>query len=215
VRIIIADDAALIREGLTRLVAEMGHEVIASVASAPDLLAAVASEAPDVVVTDIRMPPRNEDDGLRAALTLRASHPGLPVLLLSQHAERAYAEELLADGVGGVGYLLKDRVGDLGAFARALETVASGGTILDPEIAQQLVRQRGADGPLERLTARERQVLTLMAEGRTNAAIGSALFLSDGAVEKHISGIFAKLDLPADMDGHRRVLAVLTWLRSK
>jgi DNA-binding NarL/FixJ family response regulator len=215
VRIIIADDAALIREGLVRLVAEMGHEVIASVASAPELLAAVAAEAPDVVVTDIRMPPRNQDDGLRAALALRHSHPGLPVLLLSQHAERAYAEELLADGAGGVGYLLKDRVGDLGTFARALETVAAGGTILDPEIAQHLVRQHRADGPLERLTAREREVLTLMAEGRTNAAIGSALFLSDGAVEKHISSIFAKLDLPADMDGHRRVLAVLTWLRSK
>ncbi len=214
-RIIIADDAALIREGLVRLVAEMGHEVIASVASAPDLLAAVAAKAPDVVVTDIRMPPRNQDDGLRAALALRLSHPGLPVLLLSQHADRAYAEELLADGAGGVGYLLKDRVGDLGTFARALETVAAGGTILDPEIAQQLVHQSRANGPLERLTAREREVLTLMAEGRTNAAIGSALFLSDGAIEKHISSIFAKLDLPADMDGHRRVLAVLTWLRAQ
>lgn len=214
-RIIIADDAALIREGLVRLVAEMGHQVIASVASAPELLAAVAAEAPDVVVTDIRMPPRNQDDGLRAALALRQSHPGLPVLVLSQHAERAYAEELLADGAGGVGYLLKDRVGDLAAFARAVETVAAGGTILDPEIAQQLVRQRQTNGPLERLTAREREVLTLMAEGRTNAAIGSALFLSDGAVEKHISSIFTKLDLPADAEGHRRVLAVLTWLRSK
>lgn len=161
------------------------------------------------------MPPRNQDDGLRAALALRQSHPGLPVLVLSQHAERAYAEELLADGAGGVGYLLKDRVGDLAAFARAVETVAAGGTILDPEIAQQLVRQRQTNGPLERLTAREREVLTLMAEGRTNAAIGSALFLSDGAVEKHISSIFTKLDLPADAEGHRRVLAVLTWLRSK
>ena len=214
-RIIIADDAALIREGLVRLVADMGHEVVASVASAPELVAAVAAEVPDVVVTDIRMPPRHQDDGLRAALALRLSHPGLPVLLLSQHAERAYAEELLADGAGGVGYLLKDRVGDLGTFARALETVAAGGTILDPEIAQQLVRQRRADGPLERLTAREREVLPLMAEGRTNAAIGSALVLSDGAIEKHIASIFAKLDLPADMDGHRRVLAVLTWLRAR
>ena len=214
-RIIIADDAALIREGLVRLVADMGHEVVASVASAPELVAAVAAEVPDVVVTDIRMPPRHQDDGLRAALALRLSHPGLPVLLLSQHAERAYAEELLADGAGGVGYLLKDRVGDLGTFARALKTVAAGGTILDPEIAQQLVRQRRADGPLERLTAREREVLTLMAEGRTNAAIGSALVLSDGAIEKHIASIFAKLDLPADMDGHRRVLAVLTWLRAR
>ena len=214
-RVIIADDAALIREGLVRLVAEMGHEVTVSVASAPELLAAVEVETPDVVVTDIRMPPRNQDDGLRAALALRLSHPGLPVLLLSQHAERAYAEELLADGAGGVGYLLKDRVGDLGTFARALDTVAAGGTVLDPEIAQQLVRQRRADGPLERLTAREREVLTLMAEGRTNAAIGSALVLSDGAIEKHIASIFAKLDLPPDTDGHRRVLAVLTWLRSQ
>ena len=214
-RIIIADDAALIREGLVRLVAEMGHSVIASVASAPELLAAVAAEAPDVVIADIRMPPRNQDDGLRAALALRRSHAGLPVLLLSQHAERAYAEELLSDGAGGVGYLLKDRVADLGTFARALETVAAGGTILDPEIAHQLVRQQRARGPLERLTAREREVLTLMAEGRTNAAIGSALVLSDGAIEKHIASVFSKLDLPPDTDGHRRVLAVLTWLRSQ
>jgi DNA-binding NarL/FixJ family response regulator len=214
VRIVLADDSALLREGLVRLLTELGHEVVASVASATDLLHAVdASSPPDLVLSDIRMPPDGTDDGLRACLELRRLNPGLPCLLLSQHMERAYAAELLADGTGGVGYLLKDRVTDLAAFGRALETVAGGGTALDPELAARLVaRQRD---PLAALTPREREVLTLMAEGRSNAGICEALVLSTGAVEKHVAHIFSKLSLEPDGDDHRRVLAVIAFLGAR
>ncbi len=210
-RIVLADDSALLREGLVRLLTELGHEVVASVATATELLHVVdASQPPDLVVSDIRMPPGGADDGLRACLDLRRTMPGLPCLLLSQHTERAYAAELLADGAGGVGYLLKDRVTDLDAFSRALDTVAAGGTALDPELAARLVARRR--DPLAELTPREREVLTLMAEGRSNAGICEALFLSAGAVEKHVTRIFAKLGLEADGDHHRRVLAVIAYL---
>ena len=212
-RLVIADDSAIIREGLVRLVEEMGHEVIAAVGSATELLHAVRKDTPDVVVSDIRMPPGGEDDGLRAVIALRADFPGLPSLMLSQYAERSYAEDLLGDGAEGVGYLLKDRVSDLRSFARTLETLAGGGTVLDPELAAQLVARRGAS-PMSELSPREREVLTLMAAGRSNAGIQEELFLSEGAVEKHISSIFTKLQLEPDSDSNRRVLAVLAWLRA-
>ncbi|WNM24311.1 response regulator transcription factor [Demequina capsici] len=213
-RIVLADDSALVREGLVRLIAELGHEVVAAVGSATELLAAVREQGrPDVVVSDIRMPPRGADDGLVACLELRRELPGLPCVLLSQHMERAYAEELLADGRGGVGYLLKDRVTDIAAFGRAIESVAAGGTVLDPELAAALV-SRHRD-PLESLTPREREVLTLMTEGRSNAGIQETLVLSAGAVEKHVTSIFAKLGLVAAPDDHRRVLAVLTSLGAR
>ncbi|WP_062462471.1 response regulator transcription factor [Demequina soli] len=209
-RIVLADDSALLREGLARLVTEMGHEVLAAVGSATELLHTVRGERPDLVLSDIRMPPHGADDGLVACLDLRREIPGLPCLLLSQHTERAYAEDLLADGEGGVGYLLKDRVTDMRAFARALDTVAAGGTVLDPELAALLVARRR--DPLAALTPREREVLTLMAEGRSNAGIQEALVLSAGAVEKHVTAIFAKLRLLPAPDDHRRVLAVLAYL---
>ncbi|WP_084078035.1 response regulator transcription factor [Demequina sp. NBRC 110057] len=209
-RIVLADDSALLREGLARLVADMGHEVVAAVGSATELTPAVTRERPDLVISDIRMPPRGADDGLVACLALRRDTPGLPVLLLSQHTERAYAEELLADGAGGVGYLLKDRITDMAAFARAIDTLVAGGTVLDPELAALLVARRR--DPLAALTPREREVLTLMAEGRSNAGIQEALVLSAGAVEKHVTAIFAKLRLLPASDDHRRVLAVLAYL---
>ncbi len=210
-RIVLAEDSALLREGLARLLAEMGHDDVVLVETATELEHAVRSgPSPDVVVSDIRMPPGHADDGLRACLALRQSFPGLPCLLLSQHTERAYAEELLADGAGGVGYLLKDRVTDIDAFARAIDTVAAGGTVLDPELAALLVARRS--DPLAALTTREREVLTLMAEGRSNAAICETLVLSPGTVEKHVTSIFGKLGLAPDGDDHRRVLAVLAYL---
>lgn len=210
-RVVLAEDSALLREGLMRLLDEGGHEVVAAVSTATELIHTVRTGyRPDVVISDIRMPPRHQDDGLRACLELRAEFPGLPCLLLSQYTERVYAVELLADGAGGVGYLLKDRVTDLAAFERAIETVAAGGTVLDPALAASLVAQR--HDPLTTLTPREREVLTLIAEGRSNADVREALFLSAGAVEKHVTSIFSKLDLPPAHDDHRRVLAVLTFL---
>jgi len=216
-RIVIAEDSVLLREGLTRLLAEAGHEVVASAAEAEGFLRAVAEHQPEVVVVDVRMPPTFTDEGLRAALVVRSRWPAVGVLVLSQYVEERYATELLSDRpvkgdgeVRGVGYLLKDRVADLTEFLDALDRVAAGGSVLDPEVvAQLLTRSRH---PLASLTARERDVLALMAEGRTNAAIAAALFVGDGAVEKHINSIFAKLGLaPADRD-HRRVLAVLRYL---
>jgi DNA-binding NarL/FixJ family response regulator len=209
-RVVIAEDSVLLREGLTRLLAEAGHDVVAAAGEAEQFLRAVGEHQPDAVVVDVRMPPTFTDEGLRAALVVRGRWPGVGVLVLSQYVEERYATELLSDRPHGVGYLLKDRVADLAEFLEALERVAAGGSALDPEVvAQLLARSRH---PLAPLTAREREVLALMAEGRSNAAIAAALFVGDGAVEKHINNIFAKLGLaPADRD-HRRVLAVLRYL---
>lgn len=203
----------LLRDGLVGLLTRFGHEVVAAVGDAPALLAAVAAHAPDVVVTDVRMPPDLNDEGLRAAVRLRAERPGRPVLVLSQYVQREYAAELLDSGDGsGVGYLLKDRVGQVEQFVDALGEVAAGGTVVDPEVVRQLLRRRR--DPLERLTPREREVLALVAEGRSNGAIARELVVSEAAVGKHIGGILTKLDLPPAEDTHRRVLAVLAFLRA-
>jgi DNA-binding NarL/FixJ family response regulator len=210
VRIVIAEDSVLLREGLTRLLAEAGHEVVASAAEAEEFLRAVAAHQPEVVVVDVRMPPTFTDEGLRAALVVRSRWPSVGVLVLSQYVEERYATELLSDRPQGVGYLLKDRVADLTEFLDALDRVAAGGSVLDPEVVGQLLTR--SRHPLASLTPRELDVLALMAEGRTNAAIAATLFVGDGAVEKHINSIFAKLGLAqADRD-HRRVLAVLRYL---
>ncbi len=211
-RVVIAEDAAMMREGLTRLLTERGHEVCAAIADGEALLAAVAQHRPDVAVVDIRMPPTHTDEGLRAALELRDRYPGTGVLVFSQYIETRYASELLAGGAAGVGYLLKDRVADVAEFADALARVSAGGTALDPEVVSQLLaaRQPGVAA----LTPREREVLTLMAEGRSNAGISRALVLSTGAVEKHVASIFGKLGLPPSENDNRRVLAVLRYLGS-
>jgi len=210
VRVVIAEDSVLLREGLTRLLAEAGHDVVAAAGQAEDFLRQVGRHQPDVVVVDVRMPPTFTDEGLRAALVVRGRWPDVGVLVLSQYVEERYATELLSERPHGVGYLLKDRVADLSEFLGALDRVAGGGSALDPEVvAQLLARSRH---PLAALTAREREVLALMAEGLTNTAIAAALSVGEGAVEKHINSIFAKLGLaPADRD-HRRVLAVLRYL---
>lgn len=213
-RVVVAEDSVLLREGLVRLLGEVGCEVVAAVADAPSLLPAVAEHRPDVAVVDIRMPPGMSDDGLRAAVEVRAAYPELAVLMLSAYVELSYADVLLADGRGGVGYLLKDRVTSLDTLVDALRTISSGGTVLDPEVVAQLLVARRAD-PLARLTPREKEVLALMAEGRSNAAIAARLVVSAGAVEKHISSIFTKIDLPDLGADNRRVLAVLTWLGSR
>ncbi|QFY13891.1 response regulator [Nonomuraea phyllanthi] len=208
----IAEDAVLLREGLAGLLERFGHSVVAQVGDAPALVAAVGEHRPDAVVTDVRMPPGFADEGLRAALELRARDPHLAVLVLSQYVEQTYAAELLESGDGaGIGYLLKDRIGDVREFVEALDRVAGGGTVVDPEVVRQLLRRRR--DPLARLTPREQQVLGLIAEGRTNASIARELFVTEAAVAKHIANIFAKLDLPPESDGHRRVLAVLAYLR--
>jgi DNA-binding NarL/FixJ family response regulator len=209
-RLVIAEDSVLLREGLTRLLAEAGHQVVASVGDAEEFLRAVEAHQPDAVVVDVRMPPTFTDEGLRAALVVRSTWPGVGVLVLSQYVEERYATELLSGRPHGVGYLLKDRVADLAEFLDALDRVASKGSALDPEVvAQLLARSRH---PLGSLTGRERDVLALMAEGRSNAAIAAQLVVGEGAIEKHINSIFAKLGLaPADRD-HRRVLAVLRYL---
>ncbi|MBO2454845.1 response regulator transcription factor [Actinomadura barringtoniae] len=212
-RIVIADDAVILREGLTQLLGMRGHEVVASVGDADALRAAVAEHAPDVAVIDIRMPPTHTDEGLRAALELRRDHPGLGLLLFSQYVETRYAAELLAQAPAGVGYLLKERVSDLNEFVDALTRVAGGGTALDPEVVSHLLNSRRADA-LAGLTPREREVLALMAEGRTNAAIAASLVVTDRAVEKHVANIFTKLGLPPSGTGHRRVLAVLRYLEA-
>ncbi|MFE5238610.1 MULTISPECIES: response regulator transcription factor [unclassified Streptomyces] len=211
-RIVLAEDSVLLREGLVGLLERFGHQVVAGVGSAEELTAAVAEHGPDIVVTDVRMPPGFSDEGLRAAVALREARPGLPVLVLSQYVQRAYAEELLdsCDGTG-VGYLLKERVGKVEEFVDALRRVAEGGTVVDPEVVRQLLRHRR--DPLSRLTAREQEVLALMAEGRSNASVAEALTVSEGTVSKHFGSILTKLDLSLTDATNRRVLAVLAYLR--
>jgi DNA-binding NarL/FixJ family response regulator len=211
-RIVVADDAVLLREGLVRLLAEDGHQVVAAVGDGPALVEAVLRHRPDVSVVDVRMPPTHTDEGLRAAITARSRLPGAPMLALSQYVEASYAADLLADGSGAVGYLLKDRVARVEEFLDALDRVARGGTVLDPEVIAQLLAGQRRDKALGTLTARERQLLALMAEGHSNTAIAQRLVISASAVEKHISSIFAKLGLPPDDAQHRRVLAVLAYL---
>jgi DNA-binding NarL/FixJ family response regulator len=213
-RIAIAEDAAILRDGLAQLLTSRGHEVVAAVPTAVELEKAVDADPPDLVVVDIRMPPTHTTEGLRAAIALRARHPKLGVLVFSQYVETRYAAELLADGSRGVGYLLKDRVADVSEFVDALERIAAGGTVLDPEVVTQLMGASRRTDSVDSLTPRERQVLQLMAEGRANAAIGAELHLSAGSVEKYVTSIFTKLDLAPSPDDHRRVLAVLRWLES-
>ncbi|MDR3068729.1 MAG: response regulator transcription factor [Cellulomonas sp.] len=218
-RVVVAEDSVILRDGLVALLGRRGHTVVAAVGDGMSLVDAVsrlvaADETPDVVVADIRMPPTHTDEGLRAVLTLRAAHPHLSVLLFSQHIETRYASQLLAGGAQGVGYLLKDRVADVGDFLDALTDVADGQTVLDPEVVTQLFGARRREASLGRLTPREREVLGLMAQGRSNGAIADALCLSYGAVEKNVAAIFTKLDLEPDAADHRRVLAVLRYLDS-
>jgi DNA-binding NarL/FixJ family response regulator len=211
-RVVIAEDAAMMREGLIRLLADRGHQVCAAVPDGEALLTAVAEHGPDVAVVDIRMPPTHTDEGLRAAIDIRRDHPATGVLVFSQYIEPRYAARLLEGGAAKMGYLLKDRVADVADFTDALARIAAGGTALDPEVVGQLLR---ADRPgLDMLTLREREVLALMAEGRSNAGIAASLSISTGSVEKHVAGIFAKLDLPPSQGDNRRVLAVLAYLRS-
>jgi len=214
VRVVIADDAVLLREGLVRLLVESGHDVVAAVGDGPSLVTSVLEHRPDVSIVDVRMPPSHTDEGLRAAVEARGKVPGTPVLVLSQYVEVSYADDLLADGKGGIGYLLKDRVSDVSDFLDGLARVAGGGTVLDPEVVAQLFARRRRGDPLRSLTAREREVLGLMAEGRSNTAIARHLVVTEGAVEKHVRNIFTKLDLPPDDEQHRRVLAVLAYLKA-
>jgi len=215
-RIVIAEDSAVVRAGLAEILADSDHEVVAAVGNADDLLAAVAEHRPDVVVADVRMPPGYTDEGLRAAITIRRDHPRTGVLVFSQYIETRYTADLLgaAPGGGGVGYLLKDRVGDVEEFVEAVGRVAAGGTALDPEVVMQLLGASRRNDSLTTLTPRERDVLALMAEGRSNAAIAEILVVSDRSVEKHVSNIFSKLGLPPSDADHRRVLAVLRYLES-
>ena len=210
-RVVIVEDSLLIREGLTRLLEVSGASVAAAVGEVPAFLAAVAELKPDVAIVDVRLPPSFTDEGLRAALQVRADHAGLPVLVLSQYVEQLYARELLADGQGGVGYLLKDRVLEGGSLLDAVSRVTEGGTALDPEVVARLLGRQSRSQPLARLSPREREVLTLMAEGRSNAAIAQRLVVSERAVAKHTSAIFTKLDLSPSDDDNRRVLAVLAY----
>jgi DNA-binding NarL/FixJ family response regulator len=212
-KVVVADDSVLLREGLIRLLTENGHEVLAAVGDGPSLVQAIDAHRPDVSVVDVRMPPSHTDEGLRAAVEARRRVPGTPILVLSQYVEVSYADDLLADGAGAVGYLLKDRVVAVAEFLDAVHRVAAGGTVLDPEVVAQLLVRRRRDDPLRQLTLREQEVLALMAEGRSNTNIARTLVVSDGAVEKHVGGIFAKLALPRDSEQHRRVLAVLAYLR--
>ena len=212
IRVVIAEDSAILRDGLVQLLTDRGFTVTSAVSDAIGLEQAVAENPPDVAVVDIRMPPTFTDEGLRAAIELRQRHPGLDILLFSQYIETRYAAELLAGGAGGIGYLLKDRVADVTDFVEALVRVASGGTALDPEVVTQLMGASRRTDTLAALSGREREVLALMAEGRTNSAIATNLVISEGAVEKHVANIFSKLNLPASSTDHRRVLAVLRYL---
>ena len=213
-RVVIAEDLALLRDCIVRLLRDHGIEVAAAVEDGDALVAAVERERPDVAVVDVRLPPSFRDEGLRAALEARRRVPGTAVLVVSQYVEQTYAVELLADGGGGIGYLLKERIADPADFVEAVRRVAAGGTAMDPEVVAQLVARRGSGSPVADLTPREREVLELMAEGRSNAAIADALVVTEGAVEKHISNIFGKLHLAPSDQAHRRVLAVLAFLRS-
>jgi DNA-binding NarL/FixJ family response regulator len=214
VRVVIGEDLFLLREGLVRLLTAHGFEIAAAVGSAPELLKALVDERPDVGIVDVRLPPTHTDDGLRAALQARGQVPGLPVLVLSQYVEQLYARELLADRAGAVGYLLKDRVFNDDQFTGAIRTVAAGGTVLDPEVVRKLMVRHSRTEPVTRLTPREREVLALMAEGRSNAAIAQRLFITEKAVSKHAAGIFGRLGLQPSDDDNRRVLAVLAYLDS-
>jgi DNA-binding NarL/FixJ family response regulator len=214
VRVIICEDHALVRDGLERLLGTHGFQVAASVDNPAAFLAAVKRERPDVCVVDVRLPPSFTDEGVRAAVEAREQVPGLPILILSQYVEQTYARELLTGGEGGVGYLLKDRVADPKQFVEAVRRVADGGTALDPEAVARLLGHPDRQGRLQLLTPREREVLSSMAEGRTNSAIAQELVVTERAVEKHVSNIFWKLDLPASGKDHRRVLAVLAWLQA-
>ena len=212
-RVVLADDAVLLREGTARLLEDAGFEIVGQAGDADELMLKVRSYSPDVVVTDIRMPPTHTDEGLRAAQEIRERHPGTGVLVLSQYVEAEYALELLSGSAEGVGYLLKDRVSDVDEFAAAVRRVGEGGSALDPAIVSRLVGRQRRDNPIDTLTPREREVLTLMAEGLSNGAISARLFVTERAVEKHVTSIFGKLRLGADADAHRRVLAVLAFLR--
>jgi DNA-binding NarL/FixJ family response regulator len=212
--VVVVEDLLLLRDGLIRLLSTNGLDVAAAVDTAPAFLEAVDAHQPDVAVVDVRLPPTFTDEGLRAAIEARRRRPGFPVLILSQYVEQLYARELLSDGAGGVGYLLKDRVGDVRQFVDAVQRVASGGTAMDPEVISQILARRSRVTPLATLTPREREVLALMAEGRTNVAIARSLVITTKAVSKYIARIFAKLDLPPSDDDHRRVLAVLAYLNS-
>ncbi|MEV7602516.1 response regulator transcription factor [Kitasatospora sp. NPDC089797] len=211
-RVVLAEDLVLLRDGLELLLSAHGHDIVAAVESGPELAAALAEHRPDIAVVDVRLPPTYSDEGLQAALAARREQPGLPVLVLSQHVEQLYARELIADGAGGVGYLLKDRVSKADQFVDAVRTVAAGGTVMDPQVITRLLARNADDEPLALLTPRERDVLAMMAEGRSNAAIAQRLHFSEGAVSKHTSSIFAKLGLGASDDDNRRVLAVLAYL---
>jgi DNA-binding NarL/FixJ family response regulator len=213
VRVVIAEDSVLLRAGLTRILADAGEEVVATVGSADELMTTVERHQPDLAIIDVRMPPTHTDDGLRAAIAIRARWPQVGILVLSQYVEERYAIELLAGETRAIGYLLKDRVADVNDFLAALRRVGDGGTALDPEVVAQLLARSRRRDPIERLTPREREVLSLMAEGRTNPAIARTLVVTDKAVEKHVSNIFSKLDLPPTEDDHRRVLAVLQWVK--
>ncbi|HEX6472606.1 MAG TPA: response regulator transcription factor [Streptosporangiaceae bacterium] len=211
-RVVIAEDSVLLREGLVRLLADEGIEAVATVGDGPSLVEAVVAHAPDLAIVDVRMPPSFTDEGLRAALAARERVPGAPILVLSQYVEERYATELIGEGARGVGYLLKERVADVAEFVEAVRKIAAGGTVIDPEVIGQLLGRRRRGDRLEALTPREREVLGLMAQGRSNAAIARDLVVTEGAVEKHISNIFLKLDLPPAENSHRRVMAVLAYL---
>ena len=213
-RVVVAEDLFLLRDGLVRLLEAHGFEITEAVSTGPDLLRALLTHRPDVAIVDVRLPPSFTDEGLQAALAARRKVPGLPVLVLSQYVEQLYARELLADQAGGVGYLLKDRVFNDDQFVDALRAVAGGGTVMDPEVVSKLLVRRARDEPLARLSPREREVLALMAEGRSNSAIAQRLFVTEKAVSKHSTSIFAKLDLPPSDDDNRRVLAVLAYLNA-
>ena len=212
-RVVIAEDSVLLRAGLVRLLEEAGFEVVGEASDADDLLRKVRAHRPDLAVTDIRMPPTQTDEGLRAAQQIRAEMPEIGVMVLSQHLDEGYALELLQNSAEGIGYLLKDRVADIDAFVDALRRVGARGSVLDPEVVSQLLGRRRAHDPLDRLTPRERQVLGLMAEGRSNNAVARELVVTERAIEKHVTSIFSKLGLTAAEDGHRRVLAVLQYLK--